>query len=136
MNHQRAAAFDAHTLEVLVTQDQVMILLEFVAPYQVASLDRVLVLGVHRDHADAMPGIRVDEVEVQVGSLVMRGVERDRARDQGQAQLTAPNRPQLGHQESRQAGRGLAASKNPAQGSSRSLPMRSGTVRRSKRWGS
>src|ERR1700733_1143081 len=48
-------------------------------------------LGVLRDHADAVAGLGVDEIEPDAGPIVARVVKGHGTRDEGEAQVTTPD---------------------------------------------
>jgi hypothetical protein len=43
-------------------------------------------------HADTVSGFRVDQIEMNAAPIVLGAVERHGAGDQGEAQMTAPER--------------------------------------------
>ena len=75
-------------------EQDVLVFPELVAFDQIAALDLLLGLGVLRDHADAVAGLRIDQVEADRRPVVARVVEGDGAGDEREAQMAAPDRSQ------------------------------------------
>ena len=83
--------------KILVAQQQILVLPELVAFDEIAALQLLPGLGILRDHADAVAGVGIDEVEPDRGPVMAGVVERHGAGDEGEAQVTAPDRSR-GHQ--------------------------------------
>ena len=94
-HHRRA--FDLDAVEILVAQQQILVLPELVAFDQIPALQLLPGFGILRDHADAVAGLGIDEIEADRGPVVTGVVERDRAGHEGEAEVTAPDRAR-GHQ--------------------------------------
>jgi hypothetical protein len=60
-HHRGTLDFDA--VEVLLRHDEVVILLELVALDEIAPLQLLPGFAIHRYHADAVAGLRIDQVE-------------------------------------------------------------------------
>ena len=103
-HHRRAVDLDA--VEVVVAQQQVFALPEFVAFDERAALQFLPGLAILRDHADAVAGLGIDEIEPDPGPVVPRVVEGHGAGHEGEAQVTAPDGSR-GHQAARSGSPGL-----------------------------
>ena len=88
-HHRRAVDLDA--VEVVVAQQQVFALPEFVAFDERTALQFMSRLGVLRDHADAVAGLGIDDIEPDPCPVAARVVEGHGAGDEGEAQVTAPD---------------------------------------------
>ncbi len=82
-------AVQPHLVEIGVVEQDVFVLGHLIAAHQMAALHRTGV-GVGRHHADAVVGVRIDQVKAHVGGAGRRGVERHRAGDERQLQVSLP----------------------------------------------
>src|SRR5262249_54254414 len=94
-HHRRA--LDLHAVEVLIGEHQVVVLAEFVALDEIAALKLLPRLGILRDHADPVAGVRVDHVEPDAGPVMPRIPQRDGTGHEREAQMSPPDRAR-GHQ--------------------------------------
>ena len=97
-HHLRAVDFDA--VEVVVAQQQIFALAEFIAFDERAALQFLPGLAVLRDHADAVAGLGIDEIEPDSGPVVAGVVEGHGAGHEGEAQVATPD-GSCGHQAAR-----------------------------------
>ena len=88
--HDRRA-FDLDALQILIREQQILVLPELVAFDEAAPLQLVTSLGILGDHADAVAGVGIDQVEPDRGAVMARVVERHRTRHEGQTEVTPPD---------------------------------------------
>ena len=89
-------------LDLLVRQDDVFALGDFVALHEFRSFDRPRI-RIRGDHLDAVVGSRIDQVKVDIAARVRRDVERDWAGNEGEFEVTLPAGT-VGHVEILRAG--------------------------------
>jgi hypothetical protein len=94
-HHRRA--FDLHAVQIIIAQQQILVFPELVAFDQIAALELLSGLGILRDHADAVSRFGIDEVEADRGPVVAGVVEGHGAGNEGEPEVTAPDRT-CGHQ--------------------------------------
>ena len=85
-------AFDLHAVQILVIQQEILVFSELIAFDQVAALELLSGFGILRDHADAIAGVGIDQVEPDRSPVMPRVVERHRTGHEGEAEVTAPDR--------------------------------------------
>jgi hypothetical protein len=65
-------AFDLHAVQILVIQQEILVFSELIAFDQIAALELLSSFGILRDHADAVAGVRIDQMESEPGAVVAR----------------------------------------------------------------
>ena len=75
----------------------ILVLPELVPFDQIPALQLLLGFGILRDHADAVAGVGIDEIEPDRGPVVTRVVQRHGAGHEREPEVTAPDGP-LCHQ--------------------------------------
>ena len=85
-------SLDARLLEVLVIEQDIALLLEFVAADQLRAWHFLVRLGIQRDRAHAVTGLWIDEVKMQITARTQHAVQRYGAAHQSEPQMSAPDR--------------------------------------------
>lgn len=65
-------ALDLDAIKIVVAQEKVFALAEFVTFDERAALQFIPGLAILRDHADAVAGVRIDQMESEPGAVVAR----------------------------------------------------------------
>jgi hypothetical protein len=85
-------AFDLDAVEVVVTQQKILVFPKLVAFDQVPAFQLLAGFSIRRDHLDSVASLRIDHIEPDRGPVMPGVPERDGAGDEGEAQVTPPDR--------------------------------------------
>jgi hypothetical protein len=85
-------SLDTGLLEVLVIEQDIALLLEFVAPDELRAWHFLVRLGIQCDRPHAVTGLWIDEVKVQIAARTQHAVQRYGAAHQSEPQMSPPDR--------------------------------------------
>jgi hypothetical protein len=85
--------FNLDAIKVFVCQQEIAILLEFVSFDQVPTLDLLLRSSIDSQHSDAVPRVRIDQVEANCAPVMLGAVKGHWARHKRKAKMSTPYWP-------------------------------------------